>query len=279
MGPVLALFSPWFRPVSFGAGGTGKQLGYPQNLAPCLSTLLSGTPKQIASLIPSAENGLFSRFSYYVMKLKPVWKDVFEYDSKTGLDEYYYDLGKEFFGLYASLSSEAPVRVVMAEEQKERFSAYFKKAQNKYINLKPEEYIATVRRLGLICFRMCMLFSGLRIMEEGEFSGERVVEDRDFDNAIAMMDVLLRHSSALFNLLPEESQLVKKVNKKERFLEALPGEFSRKEYLVIAEKVEISEKMADHYIRRFVDHGVIFRNDYNSYFNPEKGEGGEDVPA
>jgi len=37
---------------------------------PCLSALLSGTPKQITTLIPNAENGLFSRFMFYVMNMK-----------------------------------------------------------------------------------------------------------------------------------------------------------------------------------------------------------------
>src|SRR5690554_6717079 len=37
---------------------------------PKLSTLLSGTPMQISALIPSAENGLFSRFMFYYMNIK-----------------------------------------------------------------------------------------------------------------------------------------------------------------------------------------------------------------
>ena len=36
---------------------------------PCLSAVLSGTPKQIGTLIPNAENGLFSRFMFYVMNI------------------------------------------------------------------------------------------------------------------------------------------------------------------------------------------------------------------
>jgi hypothetical protein len=36
---------------------------------PCLSTVLSGTPKQVSALIPSAENGLFSRFIFYYMNV------------------------------------------------------------------------------------------------------------------------------------------------------------------------------------------------------------------
>ena len=44
---------------------------------PCLSGVFSGTPKQISSLIPNAENGLFSRFIFYFMTINPAWKNVF----------------------------------------------------------------------------------------------------------------------------------------------------------------------------------------------------------
>ncbi|HAH23070.1 MAG TPA: DNA primase, partial [Prolixibacteraceae bacterium] len=39
---------------------------------PCLSTVLSSTPKQVAILIPNAENGMLSRFIFYHMNIKPV---------------------------------------------------------------------------------------------------------------------------------------------------------------------------------------------------------------
>ena len=71
---------------------------------PCLSTVLSGTPKQVATLIPNAENGLFSRFMFYYMNIKPTWKNVFSSNSNNvGLDDYYNQLGSEFLGLYKTL--------------------------------------------------------------------------------------------------------------------------------------------------------------------------------
>ena len=46
-------------------------------LQPKLSTVLSGTPRQIASLIPDTENGLFSRFIFYYVDFKLTWLNVF----------------------------------------------------------------------------------------------------------------------------------------------------------------------------------------------------------
>src|SRR5690606_1520461 len=50
---------------------------YVDLMAPCLSTVLAGTPGQVHGLIPSSENGLFSRFLFYHMELEAVWKDTF----------------------------------------------------------------------------------------------------------------------------------------------------------------------------------------------------------
>ena len=41
---------------------------------PHVAMLLTGTPEQVVSLIQSTENGLFSRFLFYLMNDESVWK-------------------------------------------------------------------------------------------------------------------------------------------------------------------------------------------------------------
>ncbi|UTD14914.1 DUF3987 domain-containing protein [Tenacibaculum mesophilum] len=239
---------------------------------PCLSTVLSGTPKQIQALVPSAENGLFSRFMFYYMNIKPTWKNVFQTDTTNGLDEYYDQLGKEFFGLYKTLKNNPDIEVRLTTEQQQKFNVFFEKLQTKYLNLQPDDYIATVRRLGLIAFRIIMLFSVFRIMEDGDVNQVRYCEDIDFENALEMISVLVKHSSKVFNDLPIEQKEVKRANRKERFLEALPNQFTRQDYLNIADKNKIPHKTAEGYITKFVDAGLIHREAHNTYTNPAKAQ-------
>jgi hypothetical protein len=239
---------------------------------PCLSTVLSGTPKQIQALVPSAENGLFSRFVFYYMNINPTWKNVFQTDTTNGLDEYYDQLGKEFFGLYKTLKNNPDIEVRLTTEQQQKFNVFFEKLQTKYLNLQPDDYIATVRRLGLIAFRIIMLFSVFRIMEDGDVNQVRYCEDIDFDNTLEMISVLVKHSSKVFNDLPIEQKEVKRANRKERFLEALPYQFSRQDYLNIADKNKIPHKTAEGYITKFVDAGLIHREAHNNYTNPTKAQ-------
>jgi hypothetical protein len=236
---------------------------------PCLSTVLSGTPKQIATLVPNAENGLFSRFMFYYMNIKPVWKDVFAKRDSIGLEEHYERLGKEFLNLYKTLKNNPPIEVKLSRRQEEKFNAFFADLQTKYINLQPEEYIATVRRLGLVAFRMAMLFTALRIMEDGDVNQTKECEDVDFDNALAMVKVLVKHSSKVFNDLPIEPKKQKRMNKKERFLETLPDEFTRQIYLNTADGLGILHKTAEGYITGFVKSVLIHRDSHGKYEKPK----------
>ncbi|WP_417855546.1 DUF3987 domain-containing protein [Xanthomarina gelatinilytica] len=237
---------------------------------PCLSTVLSGTPKQVATLIPNAENGLFSRFMFYYMNIKPTWKNVFSSNNNVGLDDYYTQLGNEFLGLYKTLKNNPEIEIRLTTPQQQQFNTFFESLQTKYINLQPEEYIATIRRLGLIAFRLMMLFTAFRIMDDGDVNQVKECEDVDFQNALTIIAILVKHSSKVFNDLPIEQKAVKRLNRKERFLESLPKQFSRQEYLDLATKQNIPHKTAEGYITKFVEAGLIHREAHNNYSNPAK---------
>jgi hypothetical protein len=79
----------------------------------CLLALLSGTPKQVLSLIPDAENGLFSRLIFYYMNILPVWKDVFAgYDSQT-LDDYFRAISVISFSIFTKFCNSSPSRCAL----------------------------------------------------------------------------------------------------------------------------------------------------------------------
>ncbi len=235
---------------------------------PCLSGVFSGTPKQVSSLIPSAENGLFSRFIFYFMNIQPVWKNVFAITSDNGLDDYFDRLGTEFFRLYQSMESSAELQFCLTAEQQDQFNTFFEEVQNIYLSLQGLDYMATVRRLGLIAFRISMILSALRIMESGDVQERILCEERDFNTAIEISKVLVKHSSKVFSELPEESPMPKRKNQKEKFLDALPVSFNRKGYLEIASSLSIPDKTAEGYITELYKKGLIHREKQDLYMNP-----------
>ncbi|HJH30714.1 MAG TPA: DUF3987 domain-containing protein, partial [Methanosarcinaceae archaeon] len=236
---------------------------------PCISTVLSGTPNQVSTLIPNAENGLFSRFMFYYMNIKPIWKNVFAVNTSNGLSDYYSALGEEFLEFYKTLKNNPEIQVTLSIQQQEKFNKVFENIQTKYLNIQSEAYIASVRRMGIIAFRIAMIFTALRIKEDGDVNQTRVCEDVDFDNVLEMVSVLIKHSSKVFNALPVETKLSKRSNRKERFLESLPVEFSKQEYLAKADDLNIQHKTAEGYITKFVKANLLHRESNGKYINPQ----------
>lgn len=232
---------------------------------PCLACLLSGTPKQISALIPNAENGLFSRFMFYYMNVTPTWKNVFESKYTDGLDTYFDELGQQFFNLYDSLLKEEQIQFRLSKDQEEQFNHFFDELQNTYLALQSLEYMATVRRLGLIAFRIAMVLTSLRILESGDMTTPLVCQDNDFNSALEICRTLVKHASKVFTDLPEDAPLAKKKNQRELFLEKLPQNFNRQGYLEVAKSLDIADKTAEGYISKFVKSGLVFRLKQDSY--------------
>lgn len=261
--------------------------------SPCLSTVLSGTPKQVSALIPNAENGLFSRFIFYFMNVRPVWKNVFASQTDNGLDDYFEALGNEFYELYKVIMQDEPRQFHLTADQQEQFNQFFGQIQEKYMNLQGLDYMATIRRLGLIAYRISMIFSALRIMEmrhikydknigafdsttgeilskscqTGDTSKKLICEERDFQASLSMVKVLVKHSSKVFGELPQEEPKPSRMNKKEKFLYALPHTFNRQKYLEVAKAMSIPAKTAEGYIANFVKSGLIHREAHDQYIN------------
>ena len=231
---------------------------------PCLSALLSGTPGQVASLIPNAENGLFSRFIFYHMNIKPVWKDVFA-SGNNEMEDYFDKLGQEFFQLYKALNKNRNIRFCLTDERGKQFNAFFDQIQEKYMTLQGENYLGIVRRQGLIAFRIAMVFTMLRILETGDYSEKQVCTDEDYQTVLSMIRILVKHSSHVFSQLPEEFKPARAKDRKEQFYESLPEKFNHQDFIDLAKKMSIQERTAERTIAIFCEKGLILREQMGTY--------------
>lgn len=233
---------------------------------PRLSAVLSGTPRQVATLIPSAENGLFSRFIYYYMNIRPEWINVFAGTGEQNLDEYFEQLGKEFHAFYNLLKTIKPLSFSITSQQQSEFNRFFAETQTKMHFVLGDEYLASVRRLGLIAYRIAMILTTLRRMDNGKTSGPLVCSDTDFKTAMSIVNVLIEHATFVFSQLPAERMYVGKgKSNKQLFLDALPKEFNRKGYLEVTAKMGLNPKTAEKYLTEFKKAGWINHEGHNKY--------------
>ena len=259
-----------------------KDREYVEITKPKFSAILSGTPEQVFNLIPSAENGLFSRFIFYVMPTEIVWHDMFDASEGPTADELFKEIGRDFYQFHKLLGAQ-PIRFTLQQEQQRRFNAFFSKTQADYAALFGNDIIASVRRLGLILFRFAMILTVFRQMDDGAFplaldDGKEallVCTDADFDTALAMVKVLLQHTVRVFQALPRRTERRFRQDRRQRtesymqtFLAALPDAFSRSGYLQTAADMGINEKTAERYIAELCRSGMLEHPASGQYVKP-----------
>ena len=252
---------------------------------PKFSAVLSGTPQQIFSLIPNAENGLFSRFIFYVMETELVWHDMFAYSEGTTADEQFKQIGQDFYTFHKAFSKKR-VQFTLSRAQQVQFNSFFEATQLRYAQLFGEDIIASVRRLGLILFRFAMILSVLRLIDDTPMSSKKkgeslrlVCTDADFSAALTIVKVLLAHTASVFQALPRKGLSVKALKgskqladaSRSKFLAALPDSFNRSNYCAIAQSLGIATKTAERYIAEFCKSGQLTRPANGQYQKSPEG--------
>ncbi len=234
---------------------------------PKLSALLSGTPRQIQSLIPDAENGLFSRFMFYFMNIRLEWLDVFATpNGGESLDQIFDRFGLHFFEFYRSLQQTESLRFTLTASQQVEFNAYFQETQLQYFDLCGQDYLGTVRRLGVITFRIALVLSVLRILQTGDFASPLVCNDTDFQTAMSIVKVLICHAAHVFAMLPRAETATPP---KSVLLDSLPPTFDRTAYIQAAQRLGIPDSTADKQIARCVSAGLLTRQKHGEYSKTE----------
>ena len=238
---------------------------------PKLSTLLTGTPRQILNLISDAENGLFSRFAFYYLDTKLVWNNVFANSGNKTLEDYFQTLGKEYQDFFNILKECNDITFYFTAQQEADFNATFDQWQQDYVETCGEEFIATVRRLGVIMFRIAMCLSALRIMEDGNFEDTLCCLDQDYKTAKTIATVLIQHDARVFHTLanttaaPKTASVAQRQTVHNKFFEALPDDFDRKTYTDIATHLGLNPKSMDRVIRKWCEEGKLENISHGHY--------------
>ena len=238
---------------------------------PRLSVVLSGTPRQVLSLIPDAENGLASRFLFYGIRIRPHWADVFACSEDETLDARFDRLGQRFFHFYERLQQSDAIRFVFTPEQVSRFNDFFAHRQDEYYRLLGESFVPSIRRLGLITYRVAMILSTLRLMElrhDEVFPSLLTCSDTDFDTALRMATVLLAHSARIHTqLMPTRlpSDMSDAAQLRRQFFDSLPAVFTRPDAVRFGKLLSLSERQVDKCLRQWMDASRVQRRDRGQY--------------
>lgn len=229
---------------------------------PKLSLVLSGTPNQVAPLINSQENGLFSRFIFYYFNDASHWKDVSPEGSPIDEDCAFYQVGDLVFELHNRLlKRELGIEIKLTKSQWYSFNEMMTNAVQSLIDINKIDILPSVKRHGVIMFRICMILSMIRNHELNIVDDTVYCDDRDFNTAIKIIKSTLDHSIIVSNLLAKGAlDNIKKLNMRESIIYSkLNNNFTRQDFLALGAQSSIPKRSLDFIIGRLLKLGLILK--------------------
>lgn len=224
---------------------------------PKWTVYLTGTPGQVTNLIPSAENGLFSRFLFMKVDIPAKWHNVFSKSPRT-IDEEMEAIGKRVYGIHLLLKNkQGGIEFQMTEEQQAKFNDFFNKLVEEYKDMLGRDFVANIYRMGLSAYRIAMILSITRLEDATSLPERIICKDEDLECALIIADTLMQHAARIFStLLPNKEggdvMGIKLSPKSEKLFAALPASFNRQMVLAAAQKLGIAKRTAEKYVGEYV---------------------------
>ena len=231
---------------------------------------LTSTPGQVVRVFVHPESGLPTRFIYYFMLGSDDFADVFAED-EVSIDDIFTKLGQRFKSLYDRLKAlKSPIRFVMEANQKMQFILAFDAILKEYKQLIGQHFHGTSVRLALSGFRIAMILSVVRLLDEPERleeaiqTGLLICKQEDFEIALSLTSTLLEHSAMIFATQFSEldkEETLKNLTPEDRSLWRQLGEtFTRQDAIDAGNKLQLTEKRVDKIIGRFISkHRIAHR--------------------
>ena len=265
-----------------------------------LSVLLSGTPAQVRPLIPSAENGLFSRQMFYYMPSITEWVNQFDL-SDEDYDSRFTGWGKQWKTFIEWLGASVNlIQLKLSEEQKIRFNERFAQLFGHAGFTHGGAMRSTVARIAINICRILSVVALLRATEKllpphktifnSQFSifkcpglspsddiPEENVRDgivpkldltatgADFEAVLNLTEPLYRHACHILSILPATDVQQREPTPQEALFDALPLAFNRQEALHEAKRIGMGTDTLDSHLRRMLEKGVIQKNARGEY--------------
>jgi hypothetical protein len=170
---------------------------------PALSVVLSGTFDQLLRLVPSPDNGLFSRICFFIVQGSDEFKNPFS-DADIDIADYFEKLGNRYLQLYQHLSARTtPVTFCMEPRMQQTFVKYMSIMKNNTQEEVNEDLNGTVNRMGVICYRIAMLLAVLRQYEKGLLTDTLHCHNEDLGAAMVITARLMWYSRKVYDYLQQ----------------------------------------------------------------------------
>ena len=253
-----------------------------------LSVLLSGTPAQVKPLIPSTENGLFSRQLFYYMHGIWTWINQFE-SGEADLEAIFTDIGLEWKKQLDLMKTHGVHTLRLTDEQKQEFNALFSDLFFRSGLANDNEMSSSIARLAVNTCRIMAEVAMIRALEcdqpyqfknssihlltpDKEIATDNIkdgiitrwdvtITAEDFKAVLELVIPLYRHATHILSFLPSTEVKHRANADRDALFEAMGNQFTRAQLSEQATTMKIKPNTAFGWLNRLIKKGLFTNAD------------------
>ena len=253
-----------------------------------LSVLLSGTPAQVKPLIPSTENGLFSRQLFYYMHGIWAWINQFE-SGEADLEAIFTDIGLEWKKQLDLMKTHGVHTLRLTDEQKQEFNTLFSDLFFRSGLANDNEMSSSIARLAVNTCRIMAEVAMIRALEcdqpyqfknssihlltpDKEIATDNIkdgiitrwdvtITAEDFKAVLELVTPLYRHATHILSFLPSTEVKHRANADRDALFEAMGNQFTRAQLSKQATIMKIKPNTAFGWLNRLIKKGLFTNAD------------------
>ena len=253
-----------------------------------LSVLLSGTPAQVKPLIPSTENGLFSRQLFYYMHGIWAWINQFE-SGEADLEAIFTDIGLEWKKQLDLMKTHGVHTLRLTDEQKQEFNTLFSDLFFRSGLANDNEMSSSIARLAVNTCRIMAEVAMIRALEcdqpyqfknssihlltpDKEIATDNIKDGiitrwdvtltaEDFKAVLELVTPLYRHATHILSFLPSTEVKHRANADRDALFEAMGNQFTRAQLSEQATIMKIKPNTAFGWLNRLIKKGLFTNAD------------------
>ena len=233
---------------------------------PQLSVLLTGTFSQYKALVPSVENGYFSRLLTLIVNDQQAFNHRYV-EPANGSTAVMVKASEQLFNLCQTLYQSRPVEFSLTDDQRTRLGQHLETAYPTLMSLLGENFHSVVLRMAVHIERIAMILSALRKADElsaiSHQPSDFLCSDTDYQIAELIGNKLILHMAAAYRMINGAEQIsvpkIQPLDQRKMLLSLLPEEFESWVLVHEAKTQGVPERTAFRWNEKWQEEGIVLK--------------------
>ena len=241
-------------------------------VCPQLSVLLTGTFSQYKALVPSIENGYFSRLLTLIVNDQQAFSSRYV-EPASGSNGVMGAAAQQLYDLCQTLYKSRPMEFSLTSEQRARLGQHLETAYPALMQLLGVNFHSVVLRMAVHIERIAMILTAMRIQNTDRFADRIQTElhcsDVDYQTAELIGNKLILHMAAAYRMIKGAEQVsvpkVQPLDQRKMLLSLLPEEYEVQNLVTEAKSQGLSYRTATRWNEGWMEEGLVIKVRHGVY--------------